>query len=87
MRCPFWVPKWSLHKEKGHLSLRHPHMVTETILKYIPKPFSSSLLMRPYIDELKKKLTQFERAKLSSKGIAIVKVLPCGKKTVSYAQG
>lgn len=49
-----------------------------------PSPkLSMGISSMPYIDELKKKLTQFERAKLSSKGIAIVKVLPCGKKTVS----
>ncbi|CAL1145205.1 unnamed protein product [Cladocopium goreaui] len=49
-----------------------------------PSPkLSMGISSMPYIDELKTKLTQFERAKLSSKGIAIVKVLPCGKKTVS----
>ena len=38
--------------------------------------------LRPYVKELKKKLTKADRAKLSSDGIAIVRTLPNGKKTV-----
>ncbi|CAL1151917.1 unnamed protein product [Cladocopium goreaui] len=49
-----------------------------------PSPkLSMAISSAPYVKELKKKLTKADRAKLSSDGIAIVRTLPNGKKTVS----
>ncbi|CAL1156531.1 unnamed protein product [Cladocopium goreaui] len=48
-----------------------------------PSPkLSMAIASTPYVSQLKKKLTQFEKAKLSSKGITIVKQLPDGRKSV-----